>query len=245
MAKEENNVSSLQNKKTTDLQKSPKKKRKRDFKSTVIMFLLLMIGALAVYYNRDTINNLLAKNLRQVPVLNKIFKVSNDPFLNKSNKVLIQNINERDLQITELSNTITQLEEEILSLEKTITNLKEYEKNYNEFMKQKQTWDEDIAKTNPDLFITQYEKMYPKNAEEIYKQLKNDEITNKAHKEYAKTVEQMDEKVAAQSMEILLETDPELVKILFNSMSSDKRAAVLSAMKAENSSKIIKLIYPE
>lgn len=245
MPKEDNNVSLSQNSNRANLKKSSKKKRKIGFKGIIIMFLLLTIGVMAVYYNRDPINNFLAKNLKQVPVLNKVFKVPTEPYLNQSKQVLVETIKEKEQQITDLNNTIDQLKEEKLALERTITNLKEYEKNYNEFMKQKQAWDENIAKANPDLFIAQYEKMYPENAEEIYAQLKSDALTTKKHKEYAKTIEQMDEKVAAQSMEILLQTDPELVKIVFNSMSSEKRAAVLSAMKAENSSKVIKLIYPE
>lgn len=245
MPKEDNNVSLSQNSNIANLKKSNKKKRKKGFKGIIIMFLLLTIGVMAVYYNRDPINNFLANNLKQVPVLNKIFKVSTEPYLNQSKQVLVGTIKEKDQQILELDNIIARLEEEKLSLEKTITNLKEYEKNYNEFMKQKQTWDETIAKKNPDLFIAQYEKMYPENAEEVYAQLKGDELMTKKHKEYAKTIEQMDEKVAAESMEILLQTDPELVKIVFNSMNSEKRAAVLSAMKAESSSKVIKLIYPE
>ena len=245
MPKEDNNVSLSQNSNRANLKKSSKKKRKIGFKGIIIMFLLLTIGVMAVYYNRDPINNFLAKNLKQVPVLNKVFKVPTEPYLNQSKQVLVETIKEKDQQITDMNNTIAQLEEEKLSLERTITNLKEYEKNYNEFMKQKQAWDENIAKANSDLFIAQYEKMYPENAEKIYAQLKGDALTTKKHKEYAKTIEQMDEKVAAQSMEILLQTDPELVKIVFNSMSSEKRAAVLSAMKAENSSKVIKLIYPE
>lgn len=243
--KGDNNVSLSQNTKMTNLDQNSKKKRKGSFKNIIILFLLLTIGVMAIYYNRDLINNFLATNFKQVPVLNKVFKLPSDPYFNQSKKALIENIKQRDTQIATLNDDIANLKEEISLLEKRITDLQEYEKNYDEFMKQKQMWDEEIAKTDPSLFIKQYEQMYPKNAEEVYKELKNQEIMTKQHKEYSKTIEQMDEKAAAQSLEILLKTDPELVKLVFNNMSSDKRAAILSEMKAESASQIIKLIYPE
>ena len=159
----------------------------------------------------------------------------------------------------ELKIKVASQEQELEKLNKEIETLKstnealndknksltEYETKYTDFMAQKAAWDESVARTNPDLFIEQFETVYPEVAERIYKTLKGEKVVSDKQKQLATTIGQMDEAQAAGALEVLISTDSELVQSIFEGMATDQRATILSAMSEQSAAQVIKLISPD
>lgn len=151
----------------------------------------------------------------------------------------------QEQEIEKLKAEKTTLEASYSDLSQQNETLKQYETMYNEFLEQKEAWDEEIAKTNTDLFIDQFEKMYPDTATQIYTVLKGQKNLSNKQKQLSKTIEQMDEVQAAKALELLMTTDAELLQVIFEGMSTDRSALILSEMKSEVAAQVIKLIAPE
>lgn len=54
----------------------------------------------------------------------------------------------------------------------------------------------------------------------------------------------MDEERAAKALEKIVPTDPELVKLIFNGMQTERQGLVLSAMDSSIAAQTIKILSP-
>lgn len=216
----------------------PKKRKKKKW-PIVIIILLVLVGM--IYFFRQPI----LSGLSKVPVI--------------GNFIPVQENGEEKLSANELKIKVTSQEKEIEKLNKEIETLKstnealtdknkslaEYEEKYTDFMEQKAAWDESVARTNTDLFIKQFESVYPEVAERIYQSLKGEKIVSDKQKQLSTTIGQMDEEQAAAALEVLISTDSELVQSIFEGMTTDQRASILSAMSEKAAAQVIKLISPD
>lgn len=216
---------------------TPRKRKKK--KWPFVMFFVLIVAGL-IYFFREPI----AYKLSNVPIIGK--------FIPDSSKEESLSIEELNVKVKSQEQEIERLKAENETLEASYTalsskneSLKQYEAMYLEFMAQKEAWDEDIAKTNTELFIDQFESIYPDTAERIYKTLKGEKILSDKQKALSKTIGEMDEVQAAKALELLISTDSELIQVIFEGMNADEKALILSEMSSTSAAQVIKLISPD
>lgn len=223
------------------------KKKRKKWKGKII-FWILLIGLIGVgYFFRKPINQFIASKVTQVPVLNKVFKVQDqvDPYANSSKEQLIKELESKKMEIEERDRQIALMQEENNVLMDKIKNLQEYEQKYEDFIKQKEEWDAQIAQTDKNLFISQFEKMYPDTAAKLYEDIKIETVLTKEQKTFSSMVANMDEEQAAKALEELITTDPELIKQIIMGMQPERKSLILSNMTAKNAALVIKLVSPK
>lgn len=217
---------------------SPKKRKKKKW-PLGILFILIVVGI--IYLFRTPILNI----LKDVPVIGRFMP---DAF----SKEETLSIEELDVKVKVQEQEIERLKAEKETLEANNTalsaqneSLKQYESMYADFLAQKEAWDEEVAKTNTDLFIDQFESVYPDTAERIYNTLKGQQILSDKQKALSKTIGEMDEAQAAKALEVLIATDSELLQMIFEGMNTDRKALILSEMTSDSAAQVIKLIAPD
>jgi len=241
MAKENSNIKEV-NEDIAPLPLVPKKRKKGN--KFFMLFIILAITVLLGFVFRKQIGNYLGNTLKNVPVANKIFKQNAEPISNVTKEQLIKDLEISKMEKDNLNQEVLDLQVQNQGLEEKMNALKKYESQYTDFLNQKQAWDEKIAKTNPKMFLEQFEKMYPDTMEKIYKDIKIDAIITTKQKEFCNTVGQMEEVQAAKALEELITTDPELIKLVFEGMEQERKSLILSSMQSQNAAIVIKLLSP-
>lgn len=216
----------------------PKKRKK---KWPLFMIILILIVGLVFFFRRPILNG-----MSKIPVIGDFIPVSQDETEESlSEEELRIKVKSQAQEIEQLNNKIENLQDSNEALTDKNKSLQQYETMYNDFMNQKAAWDEEIARTNTDLFIEQFESVYPDEAERIYQSIKSERILSDKQRELSNTIGQMDEEQAAGALEQLISTDPELIQSIFEGMSSDRKALILSSMSAQSAAQVIKLISPD
>ncbi len=215
----------------------PRKRKKK--KWLVILILLLIIGGVVVFFRAP-----IMKVLKNVPVIGQF--IPDEVVEEKlTPEELELKVSTQEKEIAKLEAEIKALEENNIALSEQNESLKQYESMYTDFMAQKEAWDEEVAKTNTELFIQQFESIYPDTAERIYQTLKGEKVLSDQQKALSTTIAGMDEDQAAKALELLIATDSELVQTIFGGMSADQQSIILSAMTSESAAQVIKLISPD
>lgn len=212
-----------------------RKKKKRLFKGMVVSVILIGLGV-GIFFGRQVI----AEVVKNIPLLNQIFKTQE----------VVQTTNESQ-EVTTLKEAITSCNQQIEALTAQnntllaqVDSLKAYETQYNDFVTSKTAWEQEVADQNPELFIQYYEKIAPENAQILYSELKRQQVATKEQKAYAKVIADMDEESAARALCQIVATDPDLIQYIFEAMSSERQAAILSVMDEKVAPQVIKLIAP-
>lgn len=231
--------------------KKDKKGKKKKSKFKKFLFFVIFWGGIGtgIYLNWDIVNPLVAPYVQNVPFLNTIFVIptneGEDPYMLIPQEELVEQLKSAEAQVLTKEEEIKALNQVEMDLRNRITGLQEYESNYETFLEEKLMWSAEIAMENPSLFIEQYENMYPEDAARIYEGLKGESIMSKDQKEHAEIVAEMEESQAAAMLELLLQADINLVKVIMENMDVEKQSAILSAMTTENAAQIVRLISPE
>ena len=234
MSKEENRIEEA----TIAPPLVPKKRKKKKWPVIIIILLILAGG---IYFFRQPI----LSGLSKLPVIGNFIPVQENEEENLSMDELKIKVASQEQELEKLNKEIETLKSTNEALNDKNKSLTEYETKYTDFMAQKAAWDESVARTNPDLFIEQFETVYPEVAERIYKTLKGEKVVSDKQKQLATTIGQMDEAQAAGALEVLISTDSELVQSIFEGMTTDQRATILSAMSEQSAAQVIKLISPD
>ena len=216
---------------------TPRKPKKKKWLMRVLI-ILIVVGL--IYFFRVSILN----GLKNIPVIEQFIPdILNEETLS---------IEELNLKVKSQEQEIERLKAEKETLEASNTklsiqneSLKQYEAMYTDFLAQKEAWDEEVAKTDTDLFIDQFESVYPDTAERIYKTLKGEKLLSDKQKALSKTIGEMDETQAAKALELLITTDSELIQIIFEGMNTDRKALILGEMTSDSAAQVIKLIAPD
>ena len=174
------------------------------------------------------------------PVLEKIPIVKN--LLPPLESETDANVEEQPLD--ENQERIDALTKEIEDLNKEINRLKEFENAQLQFKADKEQFDKMVALNDPKAYSSFYESIAPENAEELYKQAVNKEVTDKALKDYIQTFENMKKDAATKILEELIITDMDLVITILQNLSSEKRSEILSTMDPKNAASCSKLLSP-
>lgn len=216
----------------------PKKRKKKKWPLGILV-ILIVVGI--IYSFRIPLLNL----FKEVPIIGQFMP---DAFLKEeipSVEELSIKVKAQEQEIEKLKAEKKTLEDNNAALSVQNESLKQYESMYADFLAQKEAWDEEVAKTNADLFIKQFESFYPDTAERIYSTLKGQQILSDKQKALSKTIGEMDEAQAAKALELLIATDSELLQVIFEGMNIDRKALILSEMTSDSAAQIIKLIAPD
>lgn len=210
-------------------------KRKKG-KRLIKFLIFIIIVAIPIVLISLNVGNIRDKYLRpgleRIPIIKNLL-----PPLETDNEQTEEVVDEKQ-------QTIDSLTKEIEELNKKITRLKEFENSQLEFKTQKEEFDKMIALNDPKAYSSFYESISPENAEELYKQAINKEVTDKRFKEYIQTFETMKKDAVATILEELIITDMDLVITILENVSSDKRSEILSAMDPKNAASCSKLLAP-
>ena len=210
----------------------PKKKKGGCLLKLLIFLIIIAIPIALISFN---VGNIRDKYLR--PGLEKI------PIVKNLLPPLEEEQQEEEV-VDEKQQTIESLTKEIEELNKEVTRLKEFEQAQLQFKAEKEEFDKMIALNDPKAYASFYESIAPENAEELYKQAINQEVTDKRFKEYIQTFETMKKDAVATILEELMVTDMDLVITILENLTSDKRSEILSAMDPKNAASCSKLLAP-
>ena len=210
-----------------------KKKKKGGCLLKLLIFLIII--AIPIALISFNVGNIRDKYLR--PGLEKI------PIVKNLLPPLEEEQQEEEV-VDEKQQTIESLTKEIEELNKEVTRLKEFEQAQLQFKAEKEEFDKMIALNDPKAYASFYESIAPENAEELYKQAINQEVTDKRFKEYIQTFETMKKDAVATILEELMVTDMDLVITILENLTSDKRSEILSAMDPKNAASCSKLLAP-
>lgn len=197
----------------------------------IIIALPIVLVSLNVGGVRD---NYLRPVLEKVPIVKNLL-----PPLESETDA---NVEEQPLD--ENQERIDALTKEIEDLNKEINRLKEFENAQLQFKADKEQFDKMVALNDPKAYSSFYESIAPENAEELYKQAVNKEVTDKALKDYIQTFENMKKDAATKILEELIITDMDLVITILQNLSSEKRSEILSTMDPKNAASCSKLLSP-
>lgn len=210
-----------------------KKKKGKGLVKFLIVIIIIAIPIVLISLNVGNIRDkYLRPGLERIPIIKNLL-----PPLETDNEQTEEVVDEKQ-------QTIDSLTKEIEELNKKITRLKEFENSQLEFKTQKEEFDKMIALNDPKAYSSFYESISPENAEELYKQAINKEVTDKRFKEYIQTFETMKKDAVATILEELIITDMDLVITILENVSSDKRSEILSAMDPKNAASCSKLLAP-
>lgn len=240
MAKKKDNTIVVEN--TPSLEIPKKRKKGKIF--LIILVLMIIIASLGFVF-RKQINQYLSPYLKKVPIIGTLFEEKQDPYDGRTKEEIVGQLEILQLEYDQLNQKFQDSQDQNETLEQKIKSLETYEIQYQDFITQKQAWDEEIAKTNPNLFIEQFKKMHSETAERIYEEMQSNIQITKEQKQFVNAVAQMDVEQAAKALEILIPTDAELIRFILLGMEQERKSLILSSMESANAATVIKLLSPQ
>ncbi len=221
------------------LQDDTKKRRKKW--PFMVLIVIVVAVATTTYLYKDKIAPLVV----DIPVLNTLFPLTEeDPYLALQKEDVIEQLKQKEAALANLEATLQERAYTIQELQYKVQTLEQYEKEYVAFLEKKQLWDEEVAQSDPDFFMEQFEAMYPEVAAKLYQEMLVEAARTKAQQKQSATIAEMDSGQAARALETLVQTDTELVRILMLEMATDRQADILSEMTTQYAAQVIKLISP-
>ncbi len=137
---------------------------------------------------------------------------------------------------------------QISDLEAQVEELKSYKDNEDEFEKEKEKYYQEVVFSDeaPDInaYKEYYESIEPDNAEQIYRQVLEQQQASTTIKNYASTYSTMDASEAAKIFDSM-KGNLKLVAKILDSMSVQERSAILAAMDTENAAKLTEIMQPK
>lgn len=232
------------------------KEEKKSIVSRVIMLLVMtfvIMGIVAIFY--FNVGNIKEKvinpTLKKIPIINNLINIKEDvktEYEDVSREELIIKINNLNEQLESNQKKIDDLNIQSDNYLIEIERLKKFEDEYVSFLKDKEEFDKYIvtSEKSPSLevFADYYNKIYPKNADKIYREVILEIADNENLKKYAETYQQMDSINAAAIITELSVTDMELAITILNNIDSSKRSEILGSMSAKIASRITKRMAP-
>lgn len=191
--------------------------------------------------------------LKDVPYLNQVLpevKAEEDQSLYPYTTIAEANAYVNDLK-AELATKQMEIDDkkaEINELTSKINKLSVYEANEKEYERLKKKFDEEVVFSDSAPDISNYQEYYeaisPENAEKIYKQVLEQQLTDSELRDYVATYSSMKAKNAAAIFDTM--TDKlGLVAQILEAMDTQSRANILGAMEAENAAKLTSIMNPK
>lgn len=191
--------------------------------------------------------------LKDVPYLNRILP-EGDEELSTEDEYPYHNMDEAIDYIKELEQELAAAQQGnsendayVADLEAQAERLREYEAEKAEFEEQKEKFYNEVVFSDNAPDINEYREYYegidPENAEQLYKQVIEQQQTDQQIEDYVKAYSNMPAKDAAAIFDTMTDNLDLVAKILEN-MSAQSRGDILAEMTAETAAKVTEIMEP-
>ena len=226
------------------------------FVTLIIIIIWLAILALLVKMDVGGFGStVLAPVLKDVPYINKILPATDESELGtEDTEYPYQTLDEAVAYIKELELELQTAQEGssensayVAQLESEVAKLQQYEQNEADFENEKAQFYEEVVFNDKAPDISEYQKYYesidPANAEELYKEVVQQEQTSQELTDYVSTYSQMKPKEAAAIFDTMTD-NLELVAKILNQMDRQSAANILGKMESQTAAKVSELMEP-
>ena len=226
------------------------------FVTLIIIIIWLAILALLVKMDVGGFGStVLAPVLKDVPYINKILPATDESeFATEDTEYPYQTLDEAVAYIKELELELQASQEGssensayVAQLESEVAKLQQYEQNEADFENEKAQFYEEVVFNDKAPDISEYQKYYesidPANAEELYKEVVQQEQASQELTDYVSTYSQMKPKEAAAIFDTMTD-NLELVAKILNQMDRQSAANILGKMDSQTAAKVSELMEP-
>lgn len=226
------------------------------FVTLIIIIIWLAILALLVKMDVGGFGStVLAPVLKDVPYINKILPATDESELGtEDTEYPYQTLDEAVAYIKELELELQTAQEGssensayVAQLESEVAKLQQYEQNEADFENEKAQFYEEVVFNDKAPDISEYQKYYesidPANAEELYKEVVQQEQASQELTDYVSTYSQMKPKEAAAIFDTMTD-NLELVAKILNQMDRQSAANILGKMDSQTAAKVSELMEP-
>lgn len=224
-----------------------------------LMIIVIWIAILAVLIHFDVGgfgSTVMQPILKDVPYVNKILpKTEEEETKTKEDsKYPYKTVDEAVAYIKELEKELADAKESnsendayVADLEAQAAQWKEYKENEQKFEEEKAKFYKKVVFSDQAPDINEYKKYYesidPQNAENLYKQVVEQQEKDDDMSDYVKAYSQMKPKQAAAIFDTMTD-NLELVAKILSAMKADARGDILGNMKTDTAAKVTKLMEP-
>ena len=224
-----------------------------------LMIIVIWIAILAVLIHFDVGgfgSTVMQPILKDVPYVNKILpKTEEEETKTKEDsKYPYKTVDEAVAYIKELEKELADAKESnsendayVADLEAQAAQWKEYKDNEQKFEEEKAKFYKEVVFSDQAPDINEYKKYYesidPQNAENLYKQVVEQQEKDDDMSDYVKAYSQMKPKQAAAIFDTMTD-NLELVAKILSAMKADARGDILGNMKTDTAAKVTKLKEP-
>ena len=224
-----------------------------------LMIIVIWIAILAVLIHFDVGgfgSTVMQPILKDVPYVNKILpKTEEEETKTKEDsKYPYKTVDEAVAYIKELEKELADAKESnsendayVADLEAQAAQWKEYQDNEQKFEEEKAKFYKEVVFSDQAPDINEYKKYYesidPQNAENLYKQVVEQQEKDDDMSDYVKAYSQMKPKQAAAIFDTMTD-NLELVAKILSAMKADARGDILGNMKTDTAAKVTKLMEP-
>ena len=224
-----------------------------------LMIIVIWIAILAVLIHFDVGgfgSTVMQPILKDVPYVNKILpKTEEEETKTKEDsKYPYRTVDEAVAYIKELEKELADAKESnsendayVADLEAQAAQWKEYKENEQKFEEEKAKFYKEVVFSDQAPDINEYKKYYesidPQNAENLYKQVVEQQEKDDDMSDYVKAYSQMKQKQAAAIFDTMTD-NLELVAKILSAMKADARGDILGNMKTDTAAKVTKLMEP-
>ena len=224
-----------------------------------LMIIVIWIAILAVLIHFDVGgfgSTVMQPILKDVPYVNKILpKTEEEETKTKEDsKYPYTTVDEAVAYIKELEKEFADAKESnsendayVADLEAQAAQWKEYKENEQKFEEEKAKFYKEVVFSDQAPDINEYKKYYesidPQNAENLYKQVVEQQEKDDDMSDYVKAYSQMKPKQAAAIFDTMTD-NLELVAKILSAMKADARGDILGNMKTDTAAKVTKLMEP-
>ena len=226
------------------------------FVTLIIIIIWLAILALLVKMDVGGFGSTVrAPVLTDVPYITKILPATDESELGtEDTEYPYQTLDEAVAYIKELELELQTAQEGssensayVAQLESEVAKLQQYEQNEADFENEKAQFYEEVVFNDKAPDISEYQKYYesidPANAEELYKEVVQQEQTSQELTDYVSTYSQMKPKEAAAIFDTMTD-NLELVAKILNQMDRQSAANILGKMDSQTAAKVSELMEP-
>ena len=224
-----------------------------------LMIIVIWIAILAVLIHFDVGgfgSTVMQPILKDVPYVNKILpKTEEEETKTKEDsKYPYKTVDEAVAYIKELEKELADAKESnsendayVADLEAQAAQWKEYKEYEQKFEEEKAKFYKEVVFSDQAPDINEYKKYYesidPQNAENLYKQVVEQQEKDDDMSDYVKAYSQMKPKQAAAIFDTMTD-NLELVAKILSAMKADARGDILGNMKTDTAAKVTKLMEP-
>ncbi len=222
-----------------------------------VFFILIWLAILALVIKMDIGgfgSTVLQPILKDVPYINKILPetAEKEPAVDAQYpyttlEEAIDRIKELEVELADAQSQSQGNSDTVAQLQAEVARLKEFENEQAAFEEEKTKFYEEVVfnENAPDIseYKAYYESIDPANAEVLYKQVVQQEETDKQIQDYVEAYSSMKPKQAAAIMEAMTDNLPLVAKILEN-MDADARGDILGEMDSAVAARVTKIMEP-